>query len=230
MMINKMVEMADFEGYSEKNNDNTYEYEKIMLETMFEDSSIYKSKDKDKNKDDASTLARFLFRLYYFVSNNLAISKIKQTDTHDGPSLDNDFGIKYKDICTGSTQGQIDIALDYLLKEINEKNNDPTNKYKKLYEKMIYYIPKLKTDSVNNINEAMAAIQNSCNSNALKSKIDIKSNIFKKDEYFKIDKVIYNSEKYKEKNANKTTNDNLKKETSNENKETTANNNTTNPA
>ena len=199
-----------------------------MLKTMFEDNSIYKSKDKDK--DDASTLARFLFRLYYFVSNNLAISQIKQTDTHDGPSLDNDFGIKYKDICTGSTQGQIDIALDYLLKEINEKNNDPTNKYKKLYKKMIYYIPKLKEDAVNNINEAMAAIKNSCDKKLLKEQINTKSNIFKKDEYFKIDKTIYNSEKYEEKIANKLANDNLKKETSNENKKTTANNNTTNPA
>ena len=232
MMINKMVEMADFEGYSEKNNDNTYEYEKIMLETMFEDNSIYKSKDKDKNKDDASILARFLFRLYYVVSHNARVDTIKDTK-RQGPTelTSDDFCTSYKEICVGVEQGKFVNALEKL-SDMVDKEITKQNSNKKLYDTIKKYLNELKNpEAKTHIDEAIGEINRSCDNKLLKEQINIKSNIFKKDEYFKIDKTIYNSEKYEEKIANKLANDNLKKETSNETKETTANNNTTtNPA
>ncbi len=230
MMINKMVEMADFERYSEKNNDNTYEYEKIMLETMFEDSSIYKSKDKDKNKDDASILARFLFRLYYVVSHNARVGTIKDTN-RQGPTelTSDDFCTSYKEICVGVEQGKFVNALEKLSDMVDKETKQNSNK--KLYDTIKKYLNELKNpEAKTHIDEAISEINRSCDNKLLKEHINTQSNIFKKDEYFKIDKTIYNSEKYEEKIANKPANDNLKKETSNENKETTANNNTTNPA
>ena len=233
MMINKIVEMADFEGYREKNENNADEYEKIMLETMFEDSSIYKTKDKDKdkNKDDASTLARFLFRLYYVVSHNARVGTIKETNRQGPKKLtSDDFCTSYKEICVGVEQGKFVNALEKL-SDMVDKEMTKQNSNKKLYDTIKKYLNELKNpEAKTHIDEAISEINRSCDNKLLKEHINTKSNIFKKDEYFKIDKTIYNSEKYEEKIANKPANDNLKKETSNENKETTANNNTTNPA
>lgn len=232
VMARKMIEMAKFE-----NHDNE-EYRKVMFGLMLKDNSRSRFNYKDETSEEGN-LARFLFRLYYFVSHEQAIINIDSVDLH-GPksqAVDTEFCNHYKEICIGSEQGKIDDALKYLLEEL-EKTKKEDDEKAKFYETIKHYIEQLQNPGVKiSINEAMTNIRNSCvkSISRLKSKLTNDSKIFKERQYFKIDKEIYNS---KTDNKNQilsvTTpddklindNDNSKKENENTDKKSNSNSNT----
>ena len=192
---------------TDKNGEETLatdeDYKNIMLEMMFEDKSKRDTYDsKDKFKLNNYEFARFLFRIYFIIKNNIPVNELDNPNkTH---TLDTEFETSYRDMCiaaNNTNHTQFSKALDFLNDEINEtlnpkNSNEKTTKKpetdnSEFYKIIQECIPKIKNGNTSlKPTEVISRLLRECKQKDIANRLinNLKHPIFESSKYFNIEK------------------------------------------
>lgn len=193
--------MMTYGGINDK--DEITGKDQILLEMMFEDKSKRDTYDsKDKFKLNNYEFARFLFRIYFIIKNNIPVNELDNPNkTH---TLDTEFETSYRDMCIAANDTdhtQFSEALDFLNDEINEtlnpkNSNEKTTKKpetdnSEFYKIIQECIPKIKNGNTSlKPTEVISRLLRECKQKDIANRLinNLKHPIFESSKYFNIEK------------------------------------------